>query len=48
MHPLDSDQWRLSIMAPSVSSAPGACVPGGAGVEEDDFYPSMNKKADGV
>jgi hypothetical protein len=44
MHPLDSDRWRLPIMVPSVSSATGTCVPGGAGVEEDDFHQSVNEK----
>jgi len=44
MHTLGSDRWRLPIMAPSVSSAPGTCVPGGAGVEDDDFYQSVNEK----
>ena len=35
-------------MAFSLSIKPGTCIPGGANVEEDNSYQSINKKADGV
>jgi len=31
-------------MVPSLSCEPGTCVPGSTGVDEQDFYQSVNEK----